>query len=96
MVATLESEDGSTVYASANINNISSSWSHLKVALTSNATDDKAQLALHLVGEADLAMRLVSLFPAENVEGEVLQPFRPDLLQYLKDLRPRLALCFSL
>ncbi len=57
--------------------------------LTSNTADAKAQLTLYIEGEADLAVRLVSLFPAENVKGAVLQPFRPDLLQYLKDLQPR-------
>ncbi|DBA87466.1 TPA: aspartate-semialdehyde dehydrogenase-like protein [Trebouxia sp. C0004] len=87
--AKLESETGKEVYASADIGDISSSWSHSKVMLTSNATDAKAQLTLYVKGEADLAVRLVSLFPAENVKGAVLQPFRPDLLQYLKDLRPR-------
>lgn len=57
--------------------------------LHSNATDDTAQLTLYIQGPAVIAVRLVSLFPAENVEGDVLQPFRPDLLQYLKDLQPR-------
>ena len=91
VTAKLESEDGETVYASAEINDISSSWSHPKIMLTSNGTDTSAQLTLYIEGEANLAVRLVSLFPAENVKGDVLQPFRADLLQYLKDLRPRYA-----
>ncbi len=88
VTAKLESETGK-VYASADIGDTSNSWSHSKVMLTSNETDAKAQLTLYIDGEADLAVRLVSLFPAENVKGAVLQPFRPDLLQYLKDLQPR-------
>lgn len=91
VTAKLESEDSKTVYASAEINNISSSWSHPKIMLTSNSTDASAQLTLYIEGEVDLAVRLVSLFPAENVQGDVLQPFRADLLQYLKDLHPRSA-----
>ncbi len=89
VTAKLESETGKEVYASADIGDVSNSWSHSKVMLTSNATDAKAQLTLYIEGEADLAVRLISLFPAENVKGAVLQPFRPELLQYLKDLRPR-------
>ncbi len=89
VTAKLESGTGKEVYASADISHISNSWSHSKVMLTSNATDAKAQLTLYIEGKADLAVRLVSLFPAENVKGAVLQPFRPGLLQYLKDLQPR-------
>ena len=89
VTAKLESETGKEVYASADIGTISNSWSHSNVMLTSNATDAKAQLTLYIEGEADLAVRLISLFPADNVKGAVLQPFRPDLLQYLKDLQPR-------
>ena len=95
VTAKLESADGKRVYASADISDISSSWSHPKIMLTSNATDDKAQLTLYVKGDANLAVRMVSLFPAENVKGEVLQPFRPDILQYLKDLRPRFDLLRS-
>lgn len=95
VTAKLESADGKRVYASADIDDVLSSWSHPKIMLTSNATDDKAQLTLYVDGEADLAVRLISLFPAENVKGEVLQPFRPDILQYLKDLYPRFDLLKS-
>lgn len=95
VTAKLESKDGKDVYASADIDDISPSWSHVKLMLTSSATDDKAQLTLYIDGEADVAVRLVSLFPAKNVEGEVLQPFRPDILQYLKDLQPRFSLHVS-
>ena len=93
MTAKLESEDGKEVYASATLDNITSYWSHSKVMLTSNCTDSTAQVTLYIEEEADLAIRLVSLFPAENVQEEELQPFRTDMLQYLKDLQPRLLCC---
>lgn len=96
VTAKLESKDGTEVYASAHIDGISSSWSRLKFMLSSNATADAAQLTLYIEGEANLAVRLVSLFPAENVKGEMLQPFRADILQYLKDLHPRSGLCQAL
>lgn len=92
----LESQKGKTVYASADINNISSGWKHPKVMLSSNGTDPSAQLTIYINGAADISLKMVSLWPAENVKGEVLQPFRPDLLQYLKDLKPRCDHLFSL
>ncbi len=94
VTATLESQDGNTVYASADIGDISSAWKHPKIMLTSNATDASAQLTLYISGAADVSVRMVSLWPAQNVKGEVLQPFRPDLLQYLKDLKPRCCQSF--
>ena len=94
VTATLESQDGNTVYASADIGDISSAWKHPKMMLTSNGTDPSAQLTLYINGAADVSLKMVSLWPAQNVKGEVLQPFRPDLLQYLKDLKPRC--CHSL
>jgi len=94
VTATLESQDGNTVYASADIGDISSAWKHPKIMLTSNGTDASAQLTLYINGAADVSFKMVSLWPAQNVKGEVLQPFRPDLLQYLKDLKPRC--CHSL
>ena len=57
--------------------------------LKSNGTSSTAQLTLHIDGAAEVSVKMLSLFPAENVKGDVLQPFRPDLLQYLKDLKPR-------
>ncbi|KAL0055122.1 hypothetical protein WJX82_007357 [Trebouxia sp. C0006] len=89
VTATLESQDGNTVYASADIGEISSAWKHPKIMLKSNGTDASAQLTLYINRAADVSLKMVSLWPAQNVKGEVLQPFRPDLLQYLKDLKPR-------
>jgi hypothetical protein len=94
VTATLESQDGNTVYASADIGEISSAWKHPKIMLKSNGTDASAQLTLYINRAADVSLKMVSLWPAQNVKGEVLQPFRPDLLQYLKDLKPRC--CHSL
>ena len=85
----LESEDRNTVYASAAIDDISAAWKHPKVMLKSNGTSSTAQLTLYINGAAEVSVKMLSLFPAENVKGNVLQPFRPDLLQYLKDLKPR-------
>lgn len=58
--------------------------------LTSNGTDPTAQLTLYVHEQAvDVSIKMLSLFPAKNVKGDVLQPFRTDILEYLKDLKPR-------
>ena len=85
----LESDTGDEVYASADVPDISFAWKHPKITLSSNSTDSNARLTLYIHGAADVAVKMLSLFPADNVKGEVLQPFRPDLLQYLKNLKPR-------
>lgn len=62
--------------------------------LTSNGTDPTAQLTLYVHDQhVELSIRMLSLFPAENVKGNVLQPFRTDILDYLKDLKPRYGYC---
>lgn len=86
----LESQDRETVYASAEVKDVSSSWNHSKMMLTSNGTDPNAQLTLYVHGrDVELSIRMLSLFPAENIKEDGLQPFRTDILEYLKDLKPR-------
>ena len=91
MTVQLESQDRQTVYAAAEVPDVSAAWQHPKITLTSNFTDANAQLTLYIHGKADVSVRMLSLFPAENVKGDVLQPFRSDILGYLKDLKPRSA-----
>ncbi|KAL3133328.1 aspartate-semialdehyde dehydrogenase-like protein, variant 2 [Trebouxia sp. C0009 RCD-2024] len=86
----LESQDKRTVYAAAEVKDVSPSWNHSKIMLTSNGTDPTAQLTLYVHDQhVELSIRMLSLFPAENIKGDVLQPFRTDILDYLKDLKPR-------
>ena len=62
--------------------------------LTADSSDLAAQLRISFPGPAELLVDVVSLFPLENVAKGALNPypFRPDLLQYVKDLNPRCAL----
>ena len=62
--------------------------------LTADSSDLGAQLRISFPGPAELLVDVVSLFPLENVAKGALNPypFRPDLLQYVKDLNPRCAL----
>jgi alpha-N-arabinofuranosidase len=84
-----------------NTNNINDSsvsnngqWKKYKGILTSNSTDTDARLMLSFNGPATLIIDSLSLFPIENIEkGTAVGhrnpwPFREDLLQALKALRP--------
>ena len=64
--------------------------------LTSNGTDPHAQLTLYVHNRhVELSVKMLSLFPAENVKGDMLQPFRTDILDYLKALKPRYGYSLS-
>lgn len=69
-------------------------WLRYTGELRSAATDTDARLVVSFPGPATLLFDSVSLFPKENVEAAREKgmanpwPFRPDLLQALKDLKP--------
>ena len=92
MAVSLQSKDGRVKYASTTFTNISTTWQHLSATLTTETTGD-AQLAIEVQGRAGVALEFVSLLPAANVQAQGnLQnpfPFRADLLQMLRDLKPR-------
>ena len=92
VAVSLQSRDGRAQYASTTFTNISTTWQQLSATLTTQATGD-AQLAIESQGGADVALEFVSLLPAANVQAQgKLQnpfPFRADLLQMLRDLKPR-------
>ena len=60
-----------------------------------SAADPNASLAVTFSGPGALLVDVVSLLPADNVARAAVAgamnpwPFRADLLQMLKDLRPR-------
>ncbi|KAK9814829.1 hypothetical protein WJX72_012237 [[Myrmecia] bisecta] len=89
---TLEDASGLNTYASASqMPNEVSAWHKYTAVLLPNATDYNAMLAVHVQGPAVLLVSMVSLFPAENIVPGQLNPwpFRRDLLQMVKDLKPR-------
>jgi len=92
VVATLESADGKTVYAKAEIDKIDSQWKTYKVALTSNAADPKARLVLSASQPGTLWMDMVSLFPGKTFKdrpgglrqelGDMLENLRPSFVRF--------------
>ena len=92
VVVSLQSRDGRVKYASTTFTNISTTWQQLSATLTTETAGD-AQLAIESQDGADVALEFVSLLPEANVQAQGhLQnpfPFRADLLQMLRDLKPR-------
>ena len=88
VTATLESADGAAVYAAATLRGVTGAWAPFVTSLVSNATDPNAVLAISATGCTSLALDVVSLFPEANGPKGAVTPFRQDLLQLLKDLRP--------
>ncbi len=87
ITATLEGEDG-RVLAAKNLGKVKKSgdWTKITAALMATATDPKARLVLTFTGKGNLQVDWVSLFPPtwRNLPNGL----RPDLAQYLADLKP--------
>jgi hypothetical protein len=88
---TLQSEDGSSIYASTRLALGAPGWQRMEVQLTSDSTDARAKVGISFEGPGTLLLDAVSLWPAENVRPGELNPwpFRADLLGMLAALRPR-------
>lgn len=88
---TLQSEDGSSVYASARLALGAPGWQRMEALLTADGSDARAKLGISFEGPGTLLLGAVSLWPAENLRPGQLNPwpFRADLLRMLAALRPR-------
>jgi alpha-L-arabinofuranosidase len=64
----------------------SKSWKKYSAKLTATGTDPKAQLVITFKGSGDLQIDWVSLFPPTFLSTP--NGLRPDLAQYLADLKP--------
>ena len=92
VAVSLQSKDGHVKYVSTTFTNISTTWQQLSATLTTETSGD-AQLAIEAQGGAEVALEFVSLLPVANVQAQGNMqnpfPFRADLLQMLRDLKPR-------
>jgi len=86
----IQSDDGTTVYASGRIASLAQTWTRHELTLetaSSVPTTAKARFALTLDRPGRVWLSLVSLFPPtfrNQANG-----FRPDLMQMLVDLKPK-------
>lgn len=85
----LESEAGE-IYSEyiVDAKELSSTWEKYEAVLVSKGTDAKGKLSLVFDGKGTLSLDMVSLFP-ENTWGNRKNGLRCDLVQMLKDLKPK-------
>ena len=89
IAASLESTDGSTVYARADLTGVDGTWRKLSATLTTSpgvSSTKDARLVLR-TGNRTTWLSLVSLFPPTYKNRE--NGFRPDLMQKLVDMKPK-------
>lgn len=87
IVVALESNDGTTTYATAELPAPGTDWNKISAALTSNATDHAARLVLYATGSGTVYFDMVSLFPRETYKGRA-NGLRPDLAKMVAALKP--------
>ncbi len=87
----LRSQDSEIVFAETVFQGLSSSWQNFSTHLLSNGTDFKGELAVTLAQPGSVILDSLSLFPAKNLRSgwQNPYPFRTDLLDLLKGLKPR-------
>jgi alpha-N-arabinofuranosidase len=88
VTAAIESEDGTTTYASGRVSGLTQAWKQYEVTLSTGnvAPTAKARFVLTLDHPGTIWFSLVSLFPPTYKNQA--NGFRPDLLQMLIDMRP--------
>jgi alpha-N-arabinofuranosidase len=82
---TVALRQGERVYASADIPEVSGTWTEYKVELAVAERDPDAQFSLSAAGPGTLWVGCLSLMPADNVEG-----MRRDVLDTIRKLKPPL------
>jgi alpha-L-arabinofuranosidase len=87
IAVSLESANGSTVYAQSTVSGLTTSWQHFAASLVPNATDPFARLALRISQAGSVYLDFVSLFPAQTFNNRT-NGLRPDLANMLVNLKP--------
>ena len=89
ITAAIESEDGTTTFATGRVSGVTQAWKQYEVTLTTAglAPTAKARFVLTVDRPATIWFSLVSLFPPTY--RNQANGFRPDVLQMLIDMRPK-------
>ncbi len=87
----LQGKDSGKVYGEATFEGVTTSWQKYSANITTNTTDFHAEVAVQLLHPGSVLVDSLSLFPGGNLRPgwQNPYPFRADLLQLLKDLKPR-------
>ena len=86
VTAQLESDDGKTTYAKAEVAGISGTWQRHTCKLSASGTDPHARLAICLAKPGTIWLDVVSLFPRTYQDRP--NGLREDLVQQLQGLKP--------
>ncbi len=89
----LKAQKSRSVYGEATFEGVDASWRKFSANITANTTDTQAEVAVQLLHPGRVMMDSLSLFPCSNLRPgwQNPYPFRADLLQHLRDLKPRCA-----
>ncbi len=87
IAAALEDSNGTTVYAEASVNGLTTNWQRFKVSLVPNHSDPAARLRLSVSQTGTVWIDFVSLFP-ESTFNRRTNGLRPDLANMLVELKP--------
>ncbi len=85
--AVLANQDGSNVYAEAEIGTVTNGWYKYTVTLKSNATVNAGVRMFVMIDKGTVDMDMVSLFPKDTYNNHE-NGLRADLVEYLKELNP--------
>ncbi|MBN2001312.1 hypothetical protein JW935_27455 [candidate division KSB1 bacterium] len=97
LTASIESNDGATVFASVIIPVVTDTWKHYKVSLKSGQVTPTAdtRFVISAGSKGTVNFNLVSLFPPVFTErfgaalgGRPVTGFRPDIMRLLDDMHP--------
>ncbi|HEY4414940.1 MAG TPA: alpha-L-arabinofuranosidase C-terminal domain-containing protein [Verrucomicrobiae bacterium] len=87
IAVSLESTNGSMIYAQSSVNGLAASWQHFTLPLIPNATDANARLVLRISQAGSVYLDFISLFPATTFNNRT-NGLRPDLANMLVNLKP--------
>lgn len=87
LLAALESSDGKTTYATAELPAPGADYNKVGVTLTSNTTDHAARLVLYATDNGTVYFDMVSLFPKETYRDHA-NGLRIDLAEMVAALKP--------
>ncbi len=87
LAVSLESSNGTTVYARGTVGGLATNWQQFGISLVSDAMDPSARLALRISQAGSVYLDFVSLFPAQTFNNRT-NGLRPDLAKMLVNLQP--------
>jgi alpha-L-arabinofuranosidase len=87
LTVSLESNDGSKVYAKQTLEKIAPDWTTHTMSLTTDGTDPNARLVISTTKTGTFWLDMVSLFPQKTWKDRA-NGLRPDLAGMLADMKP--------